>query len=543
MLMKKIFSLFVAVITAMTISATELTVDLSSAQSSGSEGCTGVPTLTDGVLDVAWNVTANWAVAGVEFALDNLTSVSKINFDYKGDGQEVTFYVYLVDANGGLKWEDEHWINLQPTDWTATEITPNAALWNTNPQEPWIKLVFVANPATASNGTFSLRNVKITYAGEEPVPAARPDTAYGVTRAEEDVMALYCNHYTTNNYNFNVLGWGDVTTWETLKLGEDSTNVLYCQDMKWEMMTNWDADSYDFSGYEKFHFDVWVPFASIIKVTFEAKSGWKKGITFNLNEGWNTIDADPVWWNIDSTTYDWTDVKYIAFEGYLMPDSTSAEGNPFAFANLYWWKTPTPDYPDAPALPTISEEGVMALFCPAYTTNTVNFAPQTWGGSAWNDVDGKFFYTGAMTWDAFTNWDTARYNMYDYDTFICDIYVTVPSNIKVTFEALAAGEGGSGWKNGAVIEGLVADQWNHVVIDLLNAPYVDYEFKDLRYLILEGFTNEGTPLGIANAMFVNSAYLAVENVEAEKTAVKRLIDGRLVIEKNGKRYNALGTEF
>lgn len=82
-----------------------------------------------------------------------------------------------------------------------------------------------------------------------------------------------------------------------------------------------------------------------------------------------------------------------------------------------------------------------------------------------------------------------------------------------------------------------------MVIDLLNAPYVDYEFKDLRYLILEGFTNEGTPLGIANAMFVNSAYLAVENVEAEKTAVKRLIDGRLVIEKNGKRYNALGTEF
>ena len=373
--------------------------------------------------------------------------------------------------------------------------------------------------------------------------AARPDTAYGVTRAEEDVMALYCNHYTTNNYNFNVLGWGDVKTWETLKLGEDSTNVLYCQDMKWEMMTNWDADSYDFSGYEKFHFDVWVPFASIIKVTFEAQSGWKKGITFNLNEGWNTIDADPVWWNIDSTTYDWTDVKYIAFEGYLMPDSTSAEGNPFAFANLYWWKTPTPDYPDAPALPTISEEGVMALFCPAYTTNTVNFAPQTWGGSAWNDVDGKFFYTGAMTWDAFTNWDTARYTMYDYDTFICDIYVTVPSNIKITFEALAAGEGGCGWKNGAVVEGLQANQWNHVEVDLLNAPYVDYEFKDLRYLILEGFTNEGTPLGIANAMFVNSAYLAVENVEAEKTAVKRLIDGRLVIEKNGKRYNALGTEF
>ena len=98
----------------------------------------------------------------------------------------------------------------------------------------------------------------------------QPDTAYGVTRAEADVMALYCNHYTTNNLNFNVLGWGGVQTWETKKLGADSTNVLYCQDMKWEMMTNWDAESYDLSSYAKLHLDLWVPFASKLKVTFEA---------------------------------------------------------------------------------------------------------------------------------------------------------------------------------------------------------------------------------------------------------------------------------
>ena len=376
--------------------------------------------------------------------------------------------------------------------------------------------------------------------------AARPDTAYGVTRAEEDVMALYCNHYTTNNYNFNVLGWGDVTTWETLKLGEDSTNVLYCQDMKWEMMTNWDADSYDFSGYEKFHFDVWVPFASIIKVTFEAQSGWKKGITFNLNEGWNTIDADPVWWNIDSTTYDWTDVKYIAFEGYLMPDSTSAEGNPFAFANIYFWNEPAVVCPDAPADPTMPESKITALFAHNYKTNTVAFAPVKWGVQNWVSPTGyedAYFYTPTFTWDGFTNWDADHYNMTAYDMFSCDIWVEVASNIKITFEALGAADGGCGWKNGAVVEGLKANQWNHVDVDLLNAPYVDYEFTDMRYLILEGFTNEGTALGIANAYFWNSMDQSVENVEADKVAVKRLIDGRLVIEKNGKRYNALGTEF
>ena len=44
----------------------------------------------------------------------------------------------------------------------------------------------------------------------QTVAPAQPDTAYGVTREEADVMALYCNHYATNNYNFNVLGWGGV---------------------------------------------------------------------------------------------------------------------------------------------------------------------------------------------------------------------------------------------------------------------------------------------------------------------------------------------
>lgn len=549
--MKKIFSLFVAAITAMTISATELTLDLSTAQQYASEGCTSTPTIEEGVLNVAWAVPVEWQVSGVKFALPDITNVSKINFDLKGDGQNVVLYVYLVDANGGLKWENEHWITLESTEWAAIEVIPNADLWGNHGEEPWKELVVVANPASGS-GVFSIRDLKITcdYEGGE---AAKPETAPAApTHDEENVMALYGTPYAENNLHFNVLGWGDVKTWETLKLGEDSTNVLYCQDMKWEMMTNWDKDSYDFSEFEKFHFDVWVPGARHLKVTFEAQSGWKHGIDFKLNEGWNTIDADPAWWISEEAPYDWKDVKYIAFEGYKYVDSevldscTSAEGTPFAFANLYWWKSPAVDYPDAPALPTIAEEGVMALFCPAYTTNNVNFAPQSWGGAAWENVDGKFFYTGAMTWDGFTNWDVDHYDMYDYDTFVCDIYVTVDSKLKITFEALGAGDGGTGWKNGAVVEGLKANEWNHVEIDLLNSPFDTYEFRDVRYLILEGFTKaeggsaEGTPLGIANAMFAQSAYLSVENVNTDVTTTKRIENGRLIIERNGVKYNAQG---
>ena len=395
----------------------------------------------------------------------------------------------------------------------------------------------------------SMMGMTVTQA----VAPAQPDTAYGVTREEADVMALYCNHYATNNLNFNVLGWGGVQTWETLKLGADSTNVLYCQDMKWEMMTNWDAESYDLSGYAKMHFDLWVPFAAKMKVTFEAKSGWKNGVVFNLNEGWNTIDAEPAWWNTDSTTYDWTDVKYIAFEGYQKPDSTSAEGNPFALANVYFWNEPAPkNIPaTAPAAPTRPESKIQALFSATYKERTFNFAPTSWGTQWVNykyTTGEEIYYAESMAWDGFTNWEVDHYNLTEYDMMHADVYVTVDSKLKFTFEALGAGDGGSGWKNGASFD-LVANQWNSVDIDLLNAPFDSYDFTDLRYLILEGFvltaggSAEGTPLSIANVYFWNSMDQAVENVEAGQTATKRLIDGKLVIEKNGVRYNAIGTKF
>lgn len=560
--MKHIFTLFAAAVMAMTVCAGQLTIDLESAQGYASQGGTGTPNTVNDVLNVAWNVPVAWEVAGVEFVLDNITGVSKINFDYKGDGQSVDMIVYLVDANGGLKWDSSTGtFSLSVSDWTSKEFVPDAGLWGTDPIEPFVKLVIIANPSTPATGTFSLRNLTITCDGGDP-EILRPEAAPAVPdHAEEDVMALYCNHYTNNNLNFNVLGWGDIKTWETLDL--DGTNVLCCQDMKWEMMTNWDAPSYDLSTYEKFHFDVWVPEPRNLKVTFESLNkndggqDWKYGINFKLNAGWNTIDADPAWWNTDSVTYDWTDVKYVAFEGFKHTDNddpeqcTSAEGTPFAFTNLYFWKAPAVVCPTPPADPKIAENLVTALFAHKFQTATVNFAPTSWG-TAWVSPEGyenSYFYTASMGWDAFTNGDANHYDMNAYDMFSCDIWVEVDSKIKITFEALGAGEGGSGWKNGGEIDGLKANQWNHVTVDLLNAPYDAYDFKDLRYLILEGFVKadgtgsaEGTPLGITNAFFWNSVN-AVETVNADKNVVKRLIDGHIVIEKNGTKYNMLGTQF
>ena len=557
MLMKKIFSLFVAVITAMTFNAAELTINLANAEGyTHKDDGSGVPALgTDGVLTVTWTVGTAWDVAGVEIPLDSLTGITNVSFEYKGDAGATSLLVYLRDSEGNRWWDgDNGSIGSNVTEWTAVANTPGAKLWDgptyAYGERPFVKLGIVANPSAPANGAFYLRNLKITDDSLDPRPTTAPATP---EHAEEDVMAVYCNHYPTNNLNFNVLGWGGVQTWETLTLGEDSTKILACQDMKWEIMTNWDTSHYDMSAYKYLHFDVWAPQASIIKLTYEALgagdggSGNKQGVTFKLNQGWNTIDAHTEWWIAnDSSVYDWKDMRYIIFEAYQKADSTSAEGTPFAFTNIYFWNEPVVVCPDAPADPALAEDKVTALFAKKYQTNTVAFTPQAWGGENWVSpagYEGAYFYTPAFSWDAFTNWGADHYNMTEYDMFSFDIWVEVASNIKVTFEALSTGDGGSGWKNGAVVEGLQANQWNHVDVDLLNAPYDGYDFTDMRYLVLEGFTNEGTPLGITNAYFWNSMDQGVENVDADKTAVKRLIDGRLVIEKNGKRYNALGTEF
>ena len=397
--------------------------------------------------------------------------------------------------------------------------------------------------------------------------AVRPDTAYGVSHEEEDVLPLYCNHYTGNNLNYYVFGWGGVTTWETLKLGVDSTNVMYCQDMKWDIMgTSTDNPAVsDFSAFKKLHFDVWVPEARHINLTFETATGAKPTCHFQLNAGWNTIDAEPAWWkDANDQGYDFKDVKFLIFEKYKKVDSeildscSSAEGTPFAFANIYWWNDPAPkNIPaTAPAAPTMAEAYVMALFSTTYATNNFKFAPQAWGGENWVDYEyangQHIWYAEDFTWDAFTNWDASSYALPEnpvLDFFHADVYVTVDSKLKFTFEALGTGDGGSGWKNGLVVEGLQANQWNSVDIDLLNAPFDSYNFTDLRYLILEGFTKaeggsaEHTPLAIANAYFYDSSHQDVEKVEANQVATKRLVDGKLVIIKNGVQYNVLGTQF
>ena len=176
---------------------------------------------------------------------------------------------------------------------------------------------------------------------EEDLPAA-PETAPEVpTHIEADVMALFCNHYAENNLNFETQGWGGVT-WETLSI--DGTDIKACTAMTWEAMTNWGADHYDVSAFENLHADLWVPAAAKIKLTFEALgendggSGYKNGVVFDLVAGWNAIEAKLSDW---PDNYNFADMRYLMFEGFQTPAGGSFEGNPLAFANIYFWKEST----------------------------------------------------------------------------------------------------------------------------------------------------------------------------------------------------------
>ena len=170
---------------------------------------------------------------------------------------------------------------------------------------------------------------------ETPLPTA-PETAPAApTQAENDVMAIYCNHYTTNNANFGISGWAG--GYETLDL--NGTMAAAWTNMTWECLIDpaHTDDPHDFSAYEKIHVDMWAPAAAKIKFTAEAVAGgnYKDGQVLDLSEGWNSFDIAVADW---AGGYDFTNLKCFVLENYQTPEGASFEGNAFAIANVYFWK-------------------------------------------------------------------------------------------------------------------------------------------------------------------------------------------------------------
>ena len=175
----------------------------------------------------------------------------------------------------------------------------------------------------------------LTIEDETPLPTA-PETAPAApTQAENDVMAIYCNHYTTNNANFGISGWAGA--YDILDI--DGTIIAAWKSMSWECIIDpaHTDDPHDFSAYEQIHVDMWAPAAAKIKFTAEAVAGgnYKDGQVLDLSEGWNSFDIAVADW---AGGYDFTNLKCFVLENYQTPEGASFEGNAFAIANVYFWK-------------------------------------------------------------------------------------------------------------------------------------------------------------------------------------------------------------
>ena len=151
-------------------------------------------------------------------------------------------------------------------------------------------------------------------------------------------MGIYCKHYTVNNANFGISGWAQ--GYETLDL--DGTDVAYWAGFTWECVIDpaHTDDAHDFSAYEKLHFDMWAPTTASIQFAAEAVAGgnYKDGPIVNLVQGWNYFDVALADW---PENYDFKNVKCFVLQQYKTPEGASFEGNPFAIANIYFWKKAT----------------------------------------------------------------------------------------------------------------------------------------------------------------------------------------------------------
>ncbi|MBQ7631145.1 MAG: hypothetical protein IJS82_00065 [Paludibacteraceae bacterium] len=169
--MKKFFFL-AALFVAVTLNAETLEVDLSNPSAIG----TVATSLNDGELTVEWTVNEAWGASGIELALNNLTDVYSISFEYKGDGAGIGLIPYIRDING-IRWYDaDKWASLELTEWTSVTIAPQTDLWDEPDYEygeqPFNKLGFIANPENPTEGTFALRNIKVKYGQIAPPPSS-----------------------------------------------------------------------------------------------------------------------------------------------------------------------------------------------------------------------------------------------------------------------------------------------------------------------------------------------------------------------------------
>lgn len=203
--MKK-FLLFAALFAAVSINAKDIVVDLSTTPTSVSGSNPATFVFANDTLHVDYVVNAGYAVSGAEIAIDNLTNVTGISFDIKGDGSGRGFLHYLRDTEGHRWYDSGSWYGLG-ADWVSKTAVPNASLWDGQAAEdfgkyPFKTIGFVANPSDAGAGFFTLRNVVITVEDGGTTAIDNTDTEAQAVKVIRDGQVLIIREGKT----FNALG-------------------------------------------------------------------------------------------------------------------------------------------------------------------------------------------------------------------------------------------------------------------------------------------------------------------------------------------------
>lgn len=161
--MKKNLLFAVAIFAAVSINAKEINIDLSNPSKMAYEGCDATFNFAGGELTVNYDVTG-WAWAGIEIDLNNLTNVTSLSFELKGNPEGVGILHYLRDAQGNRWWDAEAWAGTTGT-WETVDAIPSVALWDSPAysfgNEAFTQVGFIAN-LSEGNGSFILRNVVIS---------------------------------------------------------------------------------------------------------------------------------------------------------------------------------------------------------------------------------------------------------------------------------------------------------------------------------------------------------------------------------------------
>ncbi len=196
----------------------------------------------------------------------------------------------------------------------------------------------------------------------------------------------------------------------------------------------------------------------------------------------------------------------------------------------------TLEAPAAAPVPTHKAENVKSLYSDAYTTAT---AISTLNAGWWNapqmaegeleDGNKALYYYGFT--DGMIGWEFAAFDATGYTTFSFDIYPLADG----TIDGGPLCQGGTGNGDYSVANVAVkANQWNTITIDLKDKNLTNiFQVKWINYYSLKSFF-------IDNVYFYKDAETAIRNTAVAGKAQKTVINGQMLIIRDGIRYNTLG---